>query len=384
MFFRVLLVAFLASHLSFADDALEREWRWKASRSIRFAPRERAEIYVREALEATEAYLRSRTVAFRRIEMVNSAFPALELTPDPSLSASPLNQVAERVRLGFSGARMIYSPGDLMAGAEGFFSPRDLALGISNEMLELQAPDSIFCHESIHASHFVSRLEGVLDPLSAVARVVSNESGLAVSGYAGGYRRLQTFEEVEAHVETIVRQAKLLEQAPREKTLTAIYRNAEESGSLVRATADIALRAAVVLRGGQVGSWIPGDDVLWSWTVRLPAIRRGFASSVEEIPDGMQVRWEVAGQAAGQGPRYTADDLASMLDAAAELSRQLEAPLRQVQESMYWMIERADLPRTDVPRVLVAVERVRGVLAEWKARHSRTTIRRHVGAPLCE
>jgi hypothetical protein len=376
------LVAILVSSFALAQDELERDWRWKVSRSIGFATRERAAIYVAEALAASEALMRDRGIQFQLISETGSSFQAFYILP--LSEGHPINQAAHRFEETLRGIRLIYSPSALMAGAEGFFSPRDRALGVSHDMLLNGNADTTFCHETVHASHFVARAQGILDPLSPSARVTAPERGLVISPQARGYLSAMSFEELEAHIESMIRTSTLLRTSPLESQLTTLYRDSEETQAIARTLVDLA--ATVMSHLGQKpAQWVavPDSPDLWTFILKLPAIRRGFASSTAEITDGVEFKWVVGSTSPGQPPQVSSEALVRLLSQATEIASLVLEPLEQVRASISWMIERADLRDTNVPRVIEAVDHLHAVFDGWKVRSSQTEILREVGAPLC-
>jgi hypothetical protein len=175
-------------------------WRYAVSRSLPTRSPEERNRAASDALLLSEKVLVAQGVLFERARIQNVEYDVFHLLPDSRPRAHRINQVAAELDRTLRGLNLVYAPTVLMGGTAGFYSPKDHVMGISHEFLEKGTPDSTYFHELVHVSHAVARSEGKLDPLSPSAKVVKAAPGIRLSYHSKGYSRLQTFEEIEAHV----------------------------------------------------------------------------------------------------------------------------------------------------------------------------------------
>jgi len=381
----LLLPTLALSQASWGSD-LE-SWKYAVTRQLQFQSAERQSEIVNEALRLTEDLLHAQGTTYRRVTIQDSSFEAIQILPIAEAGGSPLNHLAFKASQKLSDLVIIYAPGVLMRGTAGFYSPKEHLMGISNLMIETQAPDSTFDHEIIHVSHALARSEGVLDPLSPAARVTSSDRLIRLSPQSKGYSRLQTFEEIEAHVESLRSLKQTLSrsipnpQAMREweQVLDQIYHTSEEGEAVARATADLANRAIQkITERPETLEWehlrdspINGVDLQ---IIRLRLDGASHRLTLEQLKDTVEFYWEIS-PSSRTGKLPSRQQLTSSLQKAIQVSDLIQKEFALVKGSMFWLIERVDGRRTDPIKVHQAIDSITQKFDQWKKINSATPVR---------
>jgi hypothetical protein len=384
----LLAAASRPGYLAHATDDLLEDWRYAVSRNLRFAQpamRERAHA---DAIDLCERLLVRNGVSFRHARVHGEENPVFEILAIDADGASPLNRIAAHAAAQWEGLRLIYAPTVLMDGTAGFYSQQDHTLGLSNAMIEDETTDSTFAHEIIHAAHGTGRRLGRLDPLSPVARVKAPEIDVAVSQHARGYRRLQSFEELEAHAESVRVIANELPNAlpagatydetrAIEQILGELQFSSTEGEAIAKATADLARRAIQKIREMSLLEWrevdapaSPSTSAVWETRVMLDGSRRGGSILYHErVQDAVELSWRIHLPAGA--PKPTRDALLADLEKALELAEDLAPSYAATATSMFWFIERADARRTDFDKVRREADNLIRRTDSWRTRHRR-------------
>jgi len=362
-------------------------WRYAVNRELQFQSPERQSELVNEALRLSEELLNSQGTRYRRVTIQDSTFEALQILPFSDTVASPLNRLAFEASQKLSGLIIVYAPGVLMRGTAGFYSPKEHLMGISHLMLETNAPDSTFDHEIIHTSHALSRSVGILDPLSPAAKVISSDRLIRLSPHSRGYTRLQTFEEIEAHVESLRSLQRILPRrnpSPQEvreweEVLDQIYHTADEGEGIALASADLAKRAMQKMKDSPDAlEWEHlRDSPINEADLQIIRLRLNGAShrlTADKLTDTVELYWEIA-PSPRTGKLPSRQQLISSLEKAIQISELILKEFAQVKSSMYWLIERVDGRQTDVNKVHQSIASIVQRFDQWKKANSITPVK---------
>ncbi|MBC7387427.1 MAG: hypothetical protein H7301_14845 [Cryobacterium sp.] len=381
---RRLTLEFLKGEPVVLDTPIFRQWKSATSKQTSFVGSEESEMYERVAVAASRALFAERGIAVTEIQMGKRGETAFKILPGED---STLNQLASEFGRDLPGIRLVYAPSFLMRGTHAFFSENDAALGISHEMLATGVADESFHHEAvIHAAHDRARRKGILDPLNPYAGLIGSEVGRVIVKTHGGYGRRQTFEEVEAYVESVVLLAEKLTWYIGRKLSSGESRAVEELLGSIRyvastgldvsvGTIDLASRALSVQAWKTDSGWKPVRDFpgQWSRALLIDSYTSEVANRWTVHKDGAEIRWRISPQN-GKEPSVTAEDLQASLRSAKEIAERMVKPYQKVRDSIAWSIERADVGQTNLGAVVRASRELDETFYLWKKVSSSTSI----------
>jgi hypothetical protein len=356
-FIRVLVFILLTLSLTFASQAqdLKSEWSYAVTRSLQYQKPDQAVQAIARANAATEKLFQAQQVSFQKIKLENSNSESFLILAD-SKSKHALNREATKLVRLYPEIKVVYSPAHLMRGADGFFSERDQALGISNTMVDREGGlDPTFYHEMVHARHFFHRMKGGTDALNAVFTVTEPDVRAQLSETGSGYRRNQTLEEIEAHVVSLVylaHEVAALKAANAkldsiEQVLNLMYYTAQDGDQLSRQSSQLIRKTL------SSSSWTDGSaGSIQKFGRRSVWVREFVISASPSFQGGAKASFKLS-------KPVSDSKLKALLTQADQIAVQIAPEYKAVCDSMYWMIERVDAKRTNLEEVMRSVQKLK-------------------------
>lgn len=352
------------------------QWETAALRETRYISAEAALELESQAIEATRNLLAERRIQFAEKYLKDATHPTFHLLPVGNMF---LNRLSEKLVRDLPGVQLVYSPTALMRGSAGFFSENDSAIGISHGMFARGAADETFHHEVIHAAHFLGRKGGELDPLNPYAKLLVREPGRSIGKSRKGYTHLQTFEEIEAYVESVAidsmrlqayvgRRLSHAEWDQAEDILNAIYFQCDTGIEVGRQTRELATVASSAKAWATDSGWvaIPERPSFWRRTLRLDAYTAELAGQWTLHPEGTEFVWRIS---APTKPAIGPDELRAMLEKSLLAANLIEGGFAQIKSQIFWMIERADARKSKLQAVIDAADELDRLFHAWKRNH---------------
>lgn len=369
-----------------ADSSALEEWRHAVRQDVRLLPPDQVARVIQEAVRASDVLLRKRGVAFDSVRLGDTPYLSFRILPQ--LEGSPLNRFAAAFEGKVRGVALVYAPAFLLGGSSSFFSESTRSLGISSMMIEYEIPDPLFFYELVHASHFIARAAGVIDPLSGTVAIRIMKGDLSVGPQRSSFSKSMAFDELEANVgwlralaiELKTAVEKRLPKRELDGILTEMKKVAKSGTIVSTQIMDVSDRASDAKAWTTDTDWQrvdardAGSWVTWRRSIQIDAYLPSPRKKWVTYPSGAELVWTLRTLRSAT-PLVTRANLTLMLSRSSAVATQLSHGFLAIDETMRGAM-RPDSRRTNLPRLMNLISNLDATFAGWKVNSSKTPIPR--------